>query len=45
MGATCTLQTYRNSRKFFSESDKKKIGCGHLKNSDKQSRAILANLV
>ena len=24
MGATCTVQTYRNSCKFFSESDKKK---------------------
>ena len=34
MGATCTVQTYRNSCKFFSESDKKnQIGYGHLKNS------------
>ena len=32
MGATCTVQTERNSFKFFSESDKK-IGQGNLKNS------------
>ena len=25
MGATCSVQTYRNSCKFFSESDKKKL--------------------
>ena len=36
MGATCTLQTYKNFCKFFSESDKK--------NSGEQSRAILALL-
>ena len=46
MGATCTSQTYRNSCKFFSESKKKKkkIGCGHLKNSGDRSRGILALL-
>ena len=45
MGATCTIQTYRNSCKFFSESDQKKIGYGHLKNSGEQSRAIFALLL
>ena len=45
MGATYTLQTYRNSCKFFSKSKKKKkIGYGHLKNSGEQSRATLALL-
>ena len=38
MGVTCTVQTYRNSCKFFSESDKKN-GYGHLKNSGERSRA------
>ena len=34
----------KNSCKFFSESDKKKIGCNNLKKSGEQSRAILALL-
>ena len=44
MGATCTVQTYRNSCKFFSKSNKK-IGDGHLKNSSEGSRVILALLL
>ena len=51
MGATCIVQTYRNSYKFFSESNKKKkriiiiiIGYGYLKNSGERSRAMLALL-
>ena len=44
--ATCILQTYRNSCKFFFESDKKKKknGYGHRKNSGERSRVKLALL-
>ena len=55
MGATCTIQTLRNSLKFFSETfpppppppqkkKKKKKLNGPLKNSGEQSRAVLALL-
>ena len=51
MEASCTVQTLRNSCKFFSESDKKKkkkkkkIGYSNLKKSGERSRAILALLL
>ena len=45
MGTICTVQTQRNSLKFFlSETAAKKIGHGPLKNSGEQSRAIFAIL-
>ena len=44
-GASCAVWTYRNSCKFFSESDEKNLGCGYLKNSGERSRAILALLL
>ena len=44
MWATWTVWTQRNSCKFFSESDKKKIGYGPLKNLGEQSRVILTLL-
>ena len=44
MEASCTAQKLRNFCKFFSESDKKKIGKSNLKKSGERSRAILALL-
>ena len=43
MEASCIVQTYRNSCKLFSESDKK-IGQSNLKKSGERSRVILALL-